>query len=60
MKFVLYGIGTGLIRRLRSFRGWLSLLLIPALGYLAMVLLMGSTTSGAPSVLVDGLSVAGK
>lgn len=31
MKFVLYGIGTGLIRRLRSFRGWLSLLLIPAL-----------------------------
>lgn len=31
MRFVLLGMGTTLVRRLRSFRGWLSLLLIPAL-----------------------------
>lgn len=31
MRFVLFGIWTTLCRRLRSFRGWLSLLLIPVL-----------------------------
>ena len=31
MRFILFGMGTTLVRWLRSFRGWLSLLLIPAL-----------------------------
>ena len=31
MKFVVYGMGITLARRLRTLRGWLSLLLIPAL-----------------------------
>lgn len=31
MRFILFGMGTTLARRIKSFRGWLALLLIPAL-----------------------------